>query len=352
MLHPLSVSPFAGGDVHVFPSPVYNDPMTTEFWLLLGVIFIGLFLIYWLLSSELKKLSSPQTDPNLVEWLKSLSQTVTSTNQNVTSTLQRSYSDLHARLENATQVIGELKREAGAFSEIGRSMKDLQDLLKSPKLRGTIGEQVLKDLISQMFPKQSVFLQHRFKTGSIVDAAIQTDAGILPIDSKFPMENFQKMCQAATDGEREVCHKLFVRDVKKHISDISSKYILPSEGTMDFALMYLPSESIYYEVASDASLLEEARNARVYPVSPTTLYAHLQTILLSFEGKKIETKSRQVFALLRGIQKDYTKLEEQLGVLSRHLTNAYTQMNNTHQLVDNLGNKLLQTQTLNLPEEE
>lgn len=325
--------------------------MSTEFWLLLGIIFLGLFLIYWLLSRELRNLK-PQTDPSLLEWLKNMNQTVASSNQNMTNTLQRSYSDLHARLENATQVIGELKKEAGAFSEIGRSMRDLQDLLKSPKLRGTIGEQVLKDLISQMFPKQSFFMQYRFKTGNIVDAAIKTDAGILPIDSKFPMENFQKMCQSTTDDQKEGFRKLFVRDVKKHIVDISSKYILPDEGTMDFALMYLPSEGVYYEVVNELGLLDEAKNARVYPVSPTTLYAHLQTILLSFEGHKIESKSRQVFALLRGIQKDYTKLEEQIGLLSRHLTNAYTQMNNTHQMMDNLGNKLMQTNTLELPENE
>lgn len=325
--------------------------MSTEFWILLGIILLGLFSIYWLLSRELHNFK-PQTDPSLLEWLKNMNQTVTSTNINVTNTLQRSYSDLHARLENATQVIGELKKEAGAFSEIGRSMRDLQDLLKSPKLRGTIGEQVLKDLIAQMFPKQSFFMQYRFKTGNIVDAAIKTDAGILPIDSKFPMENFQKMCQSTADDQREGFRKLFVRDVRKHISDISSKYILPDEGTMDFALMYLPSEGVYYEVVNELGLLDEARNARVYPVSPTTLYAHLQTILLSFEGHKIENKSRQVFALLRGIQKDYNKLEEQIGLLSRHVTNAYTQMNNTHQMIDNLGNKLMQTSTLELSDEK
>src|SRR4029078_345177 len=120
------------------------------------------------------------------------------------------------------------------------------------------------------------------------DAAIQTDAGILPIDAKFPMENFQKLSKAKTDEEVKLYRKEFSKDVKKHIDAIAKKYILPDEGTMDFALMYVPSESVFYEVVNTDDILEYARQKRVYVVSPSTLYAHLQTILLSFEGKKIE----------------------------------------------------------------
>ena len=109
------------------------------------------------------------------------------------------------------------------MSEIGRNMRELQDFLKSPKLRGNIGEQVLKDLISQMFPKNSFHLQYEFKSGEKVDAAIKTDAGILPIDSKFPMENYQKMVKASEKKEKEMFEKEFIRDVKKHIDAISQK---------------------------------------------------------------------------------------------------------------------------------
>src|SRR3990172_5085359 len=121
-------------------------------------------------------------------------------------------------------------------------------------------------------------------------AAIETDAGILPIDSKFPMENCQKMVKAENKTEKDSFKKEFIRDVKKHIDDISKKYILPEEGTMDFCLMYIPSEPVYYEVADNPEVLDYARRKRVYAVSPTTLYAHLQVILLSFEGKKIESR--------------------------------------------------------------
>src|SRR6266851_2872845 len=149
------------------------------------------------------------------------------------------------------------------MSEIGRNMRELQDFLKSPKLRGNIGEHVLKDLITQIFPKNSFHLQYAFASGEKVDAAIQTDAGILPIDAKFPMENFQKLSKAKTDEEIKLLRKDFTRDIKKHIDAIAKKYILPDEGTMDFALMYVPSESVFYELANMTVVLDYARRSRV-----------------------------------------------------------------------------------------
>ena len=276
----------------------------------------------------------------LTAWLKSLQQSFDITNKNTTSSLQQNYRELFSRLDQATSIISDLKKEAGAFSEVSRSMKDLQDYLKSPKLRGNIGEQVLSDLIAQMFPKNSYHLQFRFKTGQIVDAAIKTQAGILPIDSKFPMENFQKMYQTASPSEKSTYKNLFIRDVKKHLKDISGKYILPNEGTLDFALMYIPSESIYYEIVNEEEILSLARELRVYPVSPTTLYAHLQTILLSLEGQKIAGKTNEVFSLLRAVQKDYEKLNENFLLMGKHLTNAYNSMNSTSQTMNQIGNKL------------
>ena len=317
--------------------------MSSDTYFILIFISLGLLTIYILLN---KKINQPKQDHALTEWLKSIQSSLNASNQNITSTLQRSYGDLHERLETASRVIGELKKEAGTFSEIGRSMQDLQKFLQSPKLRGNIGEEVLKDLISQMFPKNSFHLQFGFKSGATVDAAIKTGAGILPIDSKFPMENFQKMVKAKDKAERKIHKQALVRDVRKHIRDISSKYILPEEDTLDFALMYIPSEAVYYEIVNLTELINYARESRVYPVSPTTLYSHLQTILLSFEGQKIESRSKQVFAILRGVKKDYSKLDDNLGILNRHLTNAYNQMGNAKASLNSLGQKISSTQTL------
>lgn len=315
--------------------------MITTFLLIVLCLLVGIVL-YLLLTKK------NTTDTTTVEWIKStqqeirsLQQTLTQasqiSNQQLSQNMREQTRDIHERLAKAADVIGELKREAGAFSEVSRSMKELHEFLKSPKLRGSIGEQVLNDIIAQTFPKQSFFIQHRFKNGAIVDIALQTDAGILPIDSKFPMENFQMMVKGETAGEREAARKLFIKDVKRHIDDIAQKYILPDEGTMDFALMYIPSESVYYEIAIDESILAYARSKRVYPVSPTTLYAHLQTILLSFEGKKIETKSKELFAHLRSIEHSYAQVEAAYETLGRHITNAHSSYTNTATLLSGLG---------------
>ena len=278
--------------------------------------------------------------------LSSLRQSLDATKDTVNTTLTRNNADIHDRLLKATEVIGELKREAGAFTEVSRSMKELHDFLRSPKLRGNIGEAVLKDLLTQMFPRSSFHLQYAFKSGEKVDAAISTDAGILPIDSKFPMENFQKMAAATDAREQKEIRRLFLRDIKKHIDDISSKYILPEEDTLDFALMYIPSESVYYEIMNEVELAEYARTKRVYPVSPTTMYAALQTILLSFEGKKIEKKAKEVFKMLRAIEKDYAKSSLTLSTLGTHLTNAYNKYADVTTSFNSLGQKLSSTKEL------
>ncbi|MFZ2199280.1 MAG: DNA recombination protein RmuC [Microgenomates group bacterium] len=278
--------------------------------------------------------------------LKALKSSVDSTKDTINSSLQVNTRDINDRLLRATEVIGELKREAGAFSEVSRSMKDLQDYLRSPKLRGNIGEMVLKDLISQMFPVSSYKIQHTFKSGVIVDAIIKTDAGLLPIDSKFPMENFQKMMSSSNKTEQETLRKSFTHDIKLHITAISKKYILPAENTLDFALMYIPSESVFYEVASSETLMSFARDSRVYPVSPNTLYAALQTILLSFEGKKIEQKAKDVFKLMRGIQKDFGKTADNMNTLGSHLTNAYNKFSDVQSQFNSIGQKLSSTNQL------
>ena len=231
-------------------------------------------------------------------------------------------------LDNSTRMMSDLQKSLGEMNEVGRGIKSLQDYLASPKLRGGLGEEILSQMLSQVFPKQYYQLQYSFKSGVRVDAVIKTEAGLLCIDSKFPLGDFD------------------INAIKKHFSDISKKYILPDEKTLDFALMYIPSEAMYYEVANNRELTKLARDCWVYAVSPNTLYAHLQVILLSFRGKQMEEKSKQVLNLLLAIQKDHVKLESNLGVLGRHLTNAFNQMSEVNSSAGLLGQKLNQTKQL------
>jgi DNA recombination protein RmuC len=277
---------------------------------------------------------------------RSLNDAMRGSTSDVTKALQTNTRQLNERLDTAARVIGDLKKNLGEMSEVGRGIRSLQEFLQSPKLRGNIGEQVLSDMIGQTFPKNSFHLQYAFRSGMKVDAVLKTDAGLLCIDSKFPMENFTAMHKGETEALRNQGKKDFISDVRKHISDIAKKYILPEEGTMDFALMYIPSEAVYYEIANMEELMELARKNRVYPVSPNTLYAHLQVLLLSYQGKELEVKSREVFRLLRAIHKDYSKIEENLGVLGKHIGNAYNSMNTVTGAFTLLGQKLSRTDTL------
>lgn len=316
------------------------------------LLVMGLVGMIGYLEWRMRDWNKPKEEKAILEWMRAMQETMRGSTSDVTKVLQENTRQLNARLDNAARVIGDLKGSLGEMSEVGRGIKSLQEFLQSPKLRGNIGEQVLSDMIGQSFPKNSFYLQYGFKSGVKVDALLKTDAGYLCIDAKFPMENFQKMHQAETEKEREQAKKEFINDVKKHIGDISKKYILPEEGTLDFALMYIPSEAVYYEIANQNELMNYARRERVYPVSPNTLYAHLQVLLLSFQGKELEAKSKQVFQLLRAMQKDYGKLEETLGVLGRHVGNAYNSMSVVLSTFNVLGQKISQTKLLKDEENE
>lgn len=312
--------------------------------LILATLVTGFSLMILLLRKWMDQKNS--LDPILAEWLKSTNETVRGSSSEVAKALAENTRQLNERLDNAAKVIYGVQKELGSMSEVGRGIKSLQEFLQSPKLRGGLGEEVLADMIGQTFPKQAFQLQYSFKSGVKVDAILKTEAGILCIDSKFPMSSFEALVKGDPGAKKD-----FVSDVKKHITDIAKKYILPSEGTVDFALMYIPSESVYYEVVNSPELTVIARDARVYPVSPNTLYAHLRVLLLSFQGKELESKSKQVFQLLRAIQKDYSKVEENIGVLGRHLNNAYNQMNNVSASFNLMGQKISQSEMLESGEE-
>jgi len=321
---------------------------------ILGLVAISFIVLAFWIKKQLTSIQEKiKPDETLIAWLKSNQQSIEKTNRNIARVLSQSTQALNQRLDNAAQVISKVQRNIGEMSEIGRSMKELQEFLSSPKLRGNIGEQVLKEMLGQSLPKNSFNLQYSFKSGAIVDAAIKTSAGIIPIDAKFPMENFKKMNKTDDPKERERYKKEFLRDVKKHIKGISRKYILTEEGTIDYALMYIPSESVYYEIInSDSGILNYSHKEKVLPVSPATFYAYLKAILMSFEGQKIETRAKQVIQTIKALQKDYENVESYLLTLNKHLNNAYNQMNNVMSSFNLLGQKITTTASLPEPEEK
>jgi len=313
-----------------------------------AILIFGFAIVIYILNKK----SVTKPDDNLVEWIKTVqtsleqqnknfNEVLQSSNTSINTTLQNHSKILNERLDNAAKVIGEVNKNIGEMSEIGRSMKDLQSFLNSPKLRGNIGEHILSDLLAQMLPKNSFHLQYAFKSGSIVDAAIKTDAGIIPIDSKFPMENFRKMHESKSAEEKKFSEKIFVSDVKKHIDAIAKKYIVTSEGTIDYALMYVPSESIYYEIVNNPALFDYSSQKRVLAVSPMTFYAYLKAILMGFEGQKISRQAQEILAGIRSIQSEYENLNESLDTLTKHVTNASNILSNVHTKSTRLGQKIM-----------
>lgn len=312
--------------------------------LILTVIMVCFVVLALYINTKLSSMSAQRPGDEVMKIISLLEQGGREDRKVMLDSLQKNTQALNERLDTAARVIGEVQKNVGEMGEIGRSMRELQEFLQSPKIRGNIGEQVLRDLLAQMLPKGTFHLQYAFRSGEKVDAAITTAAGIVPVDSKFPMENFKKM---VSDGEgKQKAARDFERDVKKHISEISRKYILTEEGTIDYALMYVPSEAVYYEIVNNHALFEYAGSCRVLPVSPTTFYAYMKAILMSFEGQKIESRAKEILSILKAVQNDYAKVEENMNVLQKHINNASNMMNTVVGEFSKLGGKIKSTSVL------
>lgn len=234
--------------------------------------------------------------------------------------------------------LGEV-REMG--NQMGERMKDFQDFLHSPKLRGNLGEQVLRDLLEQALPKSHFAIQYHFRDGTIVDAIIKSNKGIIPIDSKFPIENFRKYHTEKNKERRLIYKRDFLRDSKKHIEDISKKYIKPDEKTVDFALMYIPSEPIYYELAiKERDFVSFAEERKVLIVSPNSFYYFLRIILMGLEGKKIEERAQLIMNNIKALRQDTIRFGGDVRVLNKHITNAKNTMDTVNTGFSTIENRV------------
>jgi len=299
---------------------------------------------------EVKK-DQRESKRSIDDMSKYITDSMSKQNRSFVSVLQKNTADLNERLDKAAQVIGGVQKNIGEMSEVGRAMKDLQEYLSSPKLRGNIGEQVLAEALQQMFPKDLYKLQYTFKNGERVDAVIKIGDNLIPVDAKFPMENFRKMNKEEKTEGRKQFKKEFKKDVKRHFDAIAKKYILTEEDTVDYALMYIPSEAVYYEVINNQELFDYSRDKRVLVVSPMSFYAYLKAILMSFQGQTIQKKAKEILAILQATSKDYEKVEESLSILEKHFTNAYNQLQNVNKFFLRLGQKLATTKMLKSEEE-
>lgn len=177
----------------------------------------------------------------------------------------------------------------------------------------------------------------------MVDAIIRIGKGIVPIDSKFPLENFRRLVESKEE-ERKQNRKYFIKDVKTHIDTIASKYILPDEGTYDFALMYVPAENVYYEAVikdkEEEGIFPYALKRKVIPVSPNSFYAYLQVIVLGLRGLRIEKSAEEIIRRLSRVEGDFVKFKEDFDVVGKHISNAKNKFDETERRLVRLGDKL------------
>ncbi|MBI5287319.1 MAG: DNA recombination protein RmuC [Deltaproteobacteria bacterium] len=272
----------------------------------------------------------------------------------ITQQLQNATGQIGSRLDNAAKVVGEVRQNLGELSkatqqvfEVGKDIASLQEILRAPKLRGSLGELLLGDLLAQILPQPHYRLQYTFRSGNRVDAVIQLNQGLVPVDAKFPLENFKRVVEGSTEDEQKANKKRFIADVKKHIDTIASQYILPDEGTFNFALMYIPAENVYYEVIiKDESLGEErsiatyAFNKRVIPVSPNSFYAYLQTILLGLRGMEVSKQAQEILSYLERLKGDFERFTNDLDVLGTHLSNARAKYEEVQKRLERFGDRL------------
>jgi len=350
--------------------------------LLLAILlfFVGSILLSWFLLSRLRSLVQNRSEDQslllMQQQIDQLRSQLSSTLDNNSRSLQQQLGQMIAqvnerlkenaqvlndtqqslgeRLDNAARVVGGVQKSLGGLEEanrriyeVGKDISSLQEILRAPKLRGGLGEFFLEDLLGQILPPQHFSTQYGFRSGEKVDAVIKLGASLVPVDAKFPLENFKRLLEAASDDERSRAKRQFAADVRKHIDAIAAKYILPDEGTYDFALMYIPAENVYYETvikdeASDErNLSQYAMSKRVIPVSPNSFYAYLQVIVLGLKGMRIEDRTKEIIQYLGRLQGDFAKFRDDFAVLGKHLNHAQSSYQSADKRLEQFSQKFL-----------
>ena len=266
-----------------------------------------------------------------------IGQSVTQRLDSVTKTLQdgvsqsaqisaQSQAAMASELKNSQQTLGEIQKQLGAVQQTSNQMSQtaqtLETILGGAKTRGSLGEVTLERMLEDCLPRDSFERQHRFRSGEVADVVIFLRDKLLPVDSKFPLDAYRRLGEEGDEARRA-----FATSVKNHADAISKKYVLPEEATLPVALMFVPSESVYYELlmttdAKGTPLDEYCRSKNVVAVSPNTLYAHLQVILMGLQGMQVEENAKRLHESLTGLENQLEKFLEPFGKIGTHLKNA------------------------------
>jgi DNA recombination protein RmuC len=248
---------------------------------------------------------------------------------------QKTSSEIHERL-------GKVDSAAAQMLERAKDLSRLEQALRPPKARGGFGELLLENLLRDRLPAGAFQMQYGFSTGERVDSVVRAGGLLIPVDSKFPLDNYQRLVESQSDEERQLAEKAFARDVRSHVDAIASKYVRPDEGTSDFAFMYIPVEAVYYELAcgKTGAILQYAHENRVFPMSPSTFTAYLQVIAFGLRGMQIEQRAHEVMAYVADLTRDFDRFVEDFELVGKHLGNAQTKFTSADKRLDKFAGKL------------
>jgi DNA recombination protein RmuC len=323
------------------------------------IVFV-LALLIWLISTTFanrKETAAHTANIGLLaQQLEALRAAQDKTSENLQKSLQAGQTTLTQSLQSSQQVLSRLNTQIGELQgtnkqmlKLGTEVGRLQSILSSPKLRGQMGEWSLENLLAQILPKDSYKLQYTFKDGKMVDAIVQLPDFLVPIDAKFPLPSFEKTVAAETDEEKAKLRKQFLKNVTAHIDKIAADYIRPAEGTLDFAIMYIPAENVYYETVvkyagETQDILQYSLDKKVIPVSPNLLYAYLMTVVMGLHGLQIEKQAAEIRQNLKHLNASFADFINNWDILGKHLRNAYSQYDEGQKRLDRFGIQLNQIQ--------
>lgn len=337
--------------------------MTVEIILLVAGLIIG-GLIAWVI-----KRPATGTDQYLQQLHQSLSARIDAATKHMDDRLREnaqaineSKSFLADRVSSSEKTarevstkLGELGQTTAALHKTNQEISTFQQMLRSPKVRGSFGEILLANLLSDVLPSDRYKLQFTFRTsGDIADAIIKLQDGyIVAIDAKFPLANYETYVHAPDEQSKLRARKEFLRDIKKHIKDIANKYISPEEKTLDYAFMYIPIEGVYYETmvhqpaaktsdnaTTPPELWEFSLESKVIPVSPNSFLAYLQTVLIGLRGMKIQEQAKEILESLGQVRHDFTRFAKDYSMIGTHLTNAKNCYDDSARSLDKFSNRM------------
>lgn len=279
--------------------------------------------------NEELKISNEQLKADLTEKIQTK---LGESQQMMTQSVQTQFQESQRLIKEITEELGNVRKTGEQVVSFTEQLRSLQDVLQNSKQRGTLGEYFLETTIKNIMPPDAYEFQYKFNDGMIVDCVIKLPEGLVPIDSKFSLENYNKLVTETVASQREILEKKFYDDLKLRINE-TAKYIRPEEGTLDFAFMFIPAEGIYYDllvekvgVVDAKSILEYAyREKKVIVVSPTTLHAYLQTVIQGLNSLKIEKQAGVIIKKVADLQKHlqafniyHEKLGSSLGTVVNH----------------------------------